>query len=128
MYPVILHRAKDLNSGEWLYGYIDLLNGAYTMHKIGEYYTRFPDESTISSHTGLLDNSEPRNPIWYGDIVEGKTVDAEGRVLDSFVGLVVPDKYGPGIRSAKGSAIRHDFERLRLRVIGNEWDNPELLE
>lgn len=139
----ILFKAKRIDNGEWVEGY-------YTYHRIGFEYpegdgkhcirdTReypgklyFIDENTLCQYTGLTDKNG--NKIWENDIVkyhfgEDIAVIRYGKYQSCFdsqkachVGFYVNWQKGY-MRKDLGYWV----EMIDCNVIGNIFDNPELL-
>lgn len=119
-----LSKSKRISDGEWIVGYLYRLsenNPPFVMlHKYGESYE--VDEHTICQCTGLKDKNGKL--IWENDIVKtqyGKAV-------------VVWDKSEWRIKWIDDLIWRRDLHywandnSWRIEVIGNIFDNPELLE
>lgn len=125
----ILFRAKRLFFGDWVYG---SLTDTITRHRLTKQYCFIVDDdyddheeqevdpSTVGQYTGLNDTNGKQ--IFEGDIVKGKDT------------LFVRPIFGyVDFRDASfcivGDCMTHyrwiDYE---LKVIGNIFDNPELLE
>lgn len=118
----IKFRGKRLDNGEWVYGDF--------CHKFGEYGKLFPYISTelsseriapatLGQYTGRIDCNEVE--IYEGDIVlcKGKYIYTVEWTTDSFV---MRGKMYGGITSIPS------FLRPERQVIGNIYDNPELLK
>ena len=136
-----LFRGKRVDSGEWVYGYLskhrNVFNRVYT--KITPYDPIERDAyvedgaavipETVGQFTGIIDKNG--NKIFEGDII--KFVRAAVVKWHSFVGGFV--LYESARRGLKWRLL---WGRWRLigewtgfadyEVIGNEHDNPELLE
>lgn len=119
-----LSKSKRISDGEWIVGYLYRLsenNPPFVMlHKYGESYE--VDEHTICQCTGLKDKNGKL--IWENDIVKtqyGKAV-------------VVWDKSEWRIKWIDDLIWRRDLHywandnSWRIEVIGNIFDNKELLE
>lgn len=118
----ILFRGKRIDNGEWVYG--DLTHVIYKHGDIRvsfgniEIAMRKVDPSTVGQYTGLTDRNGKR--IFEGDVVEYRDYgnlavewdDGAFQFMreDTFYDML--DHYTNGV------AV----------VIGNRWDNPELLE
>lgn len=131
-----LYKAKRLDNGEWEQGFYVLCRGHHyilpvfdTDNGFDERYAEWVevDSSTLCQCTGLTDKNDKL--IWENDIVE-----ATGRVF----GMVRFGKYGD-TETDYGFYIewdktqlywRNDFGYWRkdIKVIGNIFDNPELME
>lgn len=143
-----LFKAKRLDNGEWIVGYLYRLsenNPPFIMlRKYGESYE--VDEHTICQCTGLKDKNGKL--IWENDIVRFKHEKFDfDDGLEPFERTCLPNKkeykrnyvvefcnththYGLRFRNGsiwfmvhKMTVVMHDTE-----VIGNIFDNPELLE
>lgn len=132
----IKFRGKDALSGIWHYGYLvqsqifidDKLKMKIQRQNTSASY--FVDEKTIGQFTGLRDKNGKE--IYEADIVRGK--DYTGLKRE---GIIAYDNYGAKYiitPNTKSQYREHDtIEDLcpadeYLEVIGNIWDNPELLE
>lgn len=125
----ILFRGKRLDNGEWVYG--DLLNhydgGAEIFeHKEtifvgkkleGRWY--FVDSKTISQFTGLYDRNDVK--IFEGDIV--RYVDLINKPRKDKI-IFVKGKFA----LAEYWFVDAPLNNNELEVIGNIYDNPDLLE
>lgn len=136
----ILFKAKRIDNGEWVEGYLlrDDCTGQYFIHASGnsvnesdkvneEGCLRFVafevDESTICQYTGLTDKNGRK--IWENDIV--KWLDKLYKVsfydsMCSFV-LVTPTGHWNHMEMNYGQKL----ENFDYEVVGNVFDNPELL-
>lgn len=124
-----LFKAKRLDNGEWVIGYLYRLSENnppfIILRKYGESYE--VDEHTISQCTGLKDKNGKL--IWENDIVGLYNENKEKRYA---VGSV---EYGTFNCSCCDGVYGWYFtdsadirESGRYEVIGNIFDNPELLE
>lgn len=125
-----LYKAKRMDNGEWVEGNLFFSwERAYILWGTTNDIPNMVevDPSTLCQCTGLTDKND--KPIWENDIVE-----ATGRVF----GMVRFGKYGD-TETDYGFYIewdktqpywRNDFGYWRkdIKVIGNIFDNPELLE
>lgn len=131
----ILCRGKEIKTGKWVYGNYFEVNFKrdgedepyYTDHRIMQKDGRAfkVDCETVGQYTGIDDKFD--NPIFEGDIMafcKGATRPFEIRW----------DGLGWKMFTADGKRIKDSFESGEIRhmqkseVIGNKWDNPELLE
>lgn len=123
-----LFKAKRVDNGEWVQGYIVKYGytGREKYYIVPEYasdlYSFLIDPSTICQCTGLKD--ENGNLIWENDIVKTKVGTAK----------VVWNKSVWRIKWLKNDLWRKDLyywaveDIQRVEVIGNIFDNAELLE
>lgn len=138
----ILFRGKRIDNGEWVYG--DLKQ--YSEKRIGIYdyelrqTVKGVDPSTICQYTGLCDKSGKK--IFDGDIVEGDNGHISA-IMKVEYGSYRPDMFFDLYRNAFGYTpsqnlygyyLENKKEQMLvvdspyMKVIGNKWDNPELLE
>ena len=139
----ILFRGKSIMRGEWIYGYLNqhrgnirydcdcepIADGCYYINdwqaKIdtGMYGQDYKvDPSTIGQFTGLTDRNVVK--IFEGDIVRyGDTIHRvvfEQRNGTAYFGLVYA--------ACETLPFGHYQDLKQIEVIGNIYDNPELLE
>jgi uncharacterized phage protein (TIGR01671 family) len=145
----ILFRAKREDNGEWAYGYYVRLPDAAGSASMIHTPARNPDESnsshfirssTIGQFTGLTDKNGVK--IFDGDILQGDEYPycSEGE-YNYFAEVVWFDEgcCGAGLYTHKNpkstvKGISHgncewleDFDSDKWQVIGNIYDNPELI-
>ena len=121
----ILFRGKAADNGEWVEG--DLVQSQTDCHiwSMGGVFFTKVDPETVSEYTGLRDKNGKR--IFEGDIVEfdvssGKTKDTVIWDYGEYNGVT-------GFRLKKYALFSITETNSRyFEVIGNKWDNPELLE
>lgn len=124
-----LFKAKRLDTHDWILGFL-------SMHKTGKYFIRPIDGSALSSVevdknticqcTGLKDKNG--NLIWEGDIVRDEQ--------DNFYKVFWQNNYYQfSLICVKSDifliGVKWDlceFKRFEIEVIGNIFDNKELLE
>ena len=147
----ILFKAKRKDNGKWVEGYYCKINE--TTYCVEEDYKRFPvpthhyilvvtmtdwglpnrflqfeiDPDTLSQYTGLTDKNG--NKIWENDICDRK---------EKYPEIVVFNKgdwqldysyvFGKEIHTDACNLGFYVCERKCVEVIGNIFDNPELLE
>lgn len=130
----ILFRAKKRNSSRWveglptydMYGNLEELD---TYKWFCNCDTHEVDPDTVCQYTGLKDKYGKK--IFEGDIVKESFDDCIGIVKCGEYG-----EYGHGYyidwKSEKARFCREDIlywvKEVRIEVIGNIYDNPELLE
>lgn len=153
----IKFRAKRIDDDEWVYGYLYKCNKfariitafAYTNEDgenegLGQYYCEAYDVdiNTISQFTGLYDKNGKE--IYENDIVKAKYIekrDFSGVKYDyemEFIELVVWKEQSfkleinnCGIKMYRNLNFYENINNIKLKeleVIGNIFDNPELLE
>lgn len=131
-----LFKAKRLDNGEWVIG--NLVFSVYTRNDVcvGQYGNdigmHIVDPSTICQCTGLKDKNG--NLIWENDIVKDLFSDVCAPIkygsyqscFDEHVGFYVDwtDKYAKRYRKDLGYWIN----MADTEIIGNVFDNPELLK
>ena len=122
----ILFKAKTCN-GEWVQGLLAHKdNKWYISNKVGMPFAFEVRPETISQYTGLTDKNG--NKIWENDIVNkvdtnGPGYHRERKCKVSFDELgywLLTTEYGDGYWLG-------EFDSEQLEVIGNIFDNPELL-
>lgn len=143
----ILFKAKEVDSGEWVEGYLvrideetcfiatkDDILAAYTDNR-GTYdgYMSVIDTETICQYTGLIDKNG--NKIWENDVVCTPYIDpifkdiVNDEILNDFRWKVV---FYEGLFCVENESDRiylRDFSiNNYIEVIGNIFDNPELLK
>nr|WP_316624579.1 YopX family protein [uncultured Ruminococcus sp.] len=123
----ILFRGKRKTNGEWIYGdyfrskICNTELGIRVVHSItffqnGEEYSYTIDPDTIGQYTGLTDKNGKK--IFEGDIVK--------HLSDNMVYLIEYDnRFGMYVSKQKNSSYSGC---IRCEIIGNIYDNPELLE
>lgn len=127
----ILFKAKRIDNGEWVEGYIHKCEGEYVISN-NDGLGQFIEPSTICQYTGFTDKNG--NKIWENDIVNGhekrgaaffqcvvKNNDRKARFDVEAMGCMFPlciEEYD------------EDFfmNGLDYEVIGNIFDNHDLLK
>lgn len=126
-----LFKAKRIDNGEWVIGYI--VRYGYTGREkyyiipsyASDLYCFLIDKNTICQCTGLKDKNG--NLVWENDIVHGKIHENYGYrklvgvvqyYIDTFKVNVEPNSFFGNYKNISNTC----------EVIGNIFDNPELLE
>ena len=144
----ILFRGKRLDNGEWVQGYLTKMWG--TFHIVDEHNENlaYPiDPETVCQFTGLTDKNGVK--IWENDILQGNgnpkdlntVVFGKLRVINieplGVVDDVIGWYYKPLETDTLSKAIpfclpmpltEYYIKRCEFEVIGNVFDNPELME
>lgn len=142
----ILFRAKEISTDKWVEGYLVKISGddyrIATEEDINWSYTKLGDydgvmtcvnPETICQYTGLTDKNG--NKIWENDVVCTPYVDP---IFGDMVNREILDDYTWKVEFCDGCfCVLNDSHRIALKcftngknikVIGNIFDNPELLE
>ena len=126
----ILFRGKDPESGEWYYGYYVKRNDGDRGDLILEdYYLESYEivkHKTVGQYTGLTDKNDTK--IFEGDIVRYVIVDIDGSE-DAYIGAICfePEKVGFAIKRDDYRAFFVNSWLIDIEIIGNIYDNPELM-
>ena len=145
-------KAKEIGTGDWVYGYLvriheddyrivteDDLNYAYTGGYDYDGSMTKIDKNTICQYTGLTDKNG--NKIWENDVVRYQ-FDTDDCIFPNKdtkkrVGKIFFSDFRASFSVAMGrngsKAINNDLFKYvqngnRVEVIGNIFDNPELLK
>lgn len=131
----ILFRGKHIHAmdsnehlnGTWVHGYLSDKNYIYDKSLEGEFLV---DEDTICQYTGLTDKNGKK--IFEGDVVKD-SAGACGEVKFGLyaAGFSIQDtNQGFYIEFPEKSLYREElgYWRNKIVVVGNVFDNPELLE
>lgn len=137
----ILFRGKDLETGEWLYGSFVKTPNHARISDSGEAFPAKVEPETVGQYTGLTDKSGAK--IFEGDILQGDEYPycSDGD-YNYYAEVVWFDNgcCGFGLCTHKNpkSAVRgisdgncewfENFDSNNWSVIGNIYDNPELIE
>lgn len=145
MNRTILFKAKRKDNGEWVEGY--LMDENYINVPFNDYDAcgRFDDPieidpETICQYTGLTDKNGRK--IWENDILrysheyEGSRFLKEGEDVKYRVGAVFWSEWrgswavcGQGKKKCTNNDVfKYNRNPNRTEIIGNIFDNPELLE
>ena len=131
---IIKFRAKHIKNGAWLYG--DLLQsneGSVYIGVHGHYIddgyhfndmydeTCYVDEDTIGQFTGLLDKNGKE--IYEGDVILQQGYSGKKPMLVRFE----HGAFVTGEHSGSSTATRPMLIQKRCEVLGNIYENPELI-
>ena len=129
----ILFKAKGISDGKWVEGLLTIMWGQYHIINPNDENTAYPiDTDTICQYTGLTDKNG--NKIWENDVVKYKNADGikfNGTTLTVIGKVVYNEKtasfavYG---KDEIGGKHCDYFPIKNVEVIGNIFDNPDLLE
>ncbi len=126
----ILFRAKDIDTDafpEWIYGYA--VFDAYTSEwaifneNDGETFGCTVNPDTLCQYTGVTDKNG--NKIFEGDIVLKRTYNGKKPIPVTFHDGMFHCGWGGGSSTATHAYTLNDKQ---IEVIGNIYDNPELLK
>lgn len=136
----ILFKAKRIDNGEWVEGYYVYITNPLTedgkpiRHLIcngTNIFNDLIDPVTLCQYTGLADKNGKK--IWENDILKCKKY-IGGNFVDYCIEVgYVEMKHGAfGLHRIKNDAYYRPFkdwlEDYEYEVVGNIFDNPELLE
>lgn len=134
----ILFKAKRIDNGEWVEGCIVIDQSRLDRFKYriqpiesGVLYAHPIDPDTLCQYTGLTDKNGKK--IWENDILKCKKY-IGGNFVDYCIEVgYVEMKHGAfGLHRIKNDAYYRPFkdwlEDYEYEVVGNIFDNPELLE
>ena len=130
-------KSKSINKGEWMYGsFIEDtdLNACCIRDKSLVY--ELVDRETIGQFTGLIDKNGKK--IFEGDIIRAITLDTGSEEIavvcfgnfidenngDEYIGFYIEFD---GIKTTATQLAMKECKN-RIEIIGNIFDNPELLE
>lgn len=127
-----LFKAKRIKDGQWIEGYL-----IYSFTGVPFIITKYDhilalvardeiDPETICQSTGLKDKNG--NLIWENDIVFVSDADGFSGQMDTGVGKI---SFIEGLWYIEGRVKNglYDIDKcFQIEVIGNKFDNPELLE
>ena len=134
----ILFKAKRLDNGEWVEGYYEcdpdldihyICGFSYYSSENGlerEFFNDEVNKDTICQYTGLTDKNG--NKIWENDVVEAWSdgTMACGKVQQRIDGTWI--MYPAWQNKTMWYFIPNEFGETTVEVIGNIFDNPELLK
>lgn len=129
----ILFRGKDFSgtlSHSWIFGSLDTTEkecpSIIYLDRFGNRCRIFVDPKTVGQYTGLTDKNGKK--IFEGDILKNIENDGSGEIVDIYYGgcsfrySYNNSIYGYVVDDIEEGIITDEFE-----VIGNIYDNPELL-
>lgn len=121
----ILFRGKNKYCSSWIVGYYYEKNGNPRIKN--DYQDLEVDPNTIGQYTGLKDKNGTK--IFEGDIVRDK----DNPQLKGFNDYIIYFEDGSFMRqsiewSDIGGFIFSEYNAQDVEVVGNIYDNPELLE
>ena len=123
----IKFRGKDIHTGRWVYGDLLHIGNSVAIHVARDKMCRFfiIDPDTIGEMAPVFYDANNR-PIYEGDIVEYHWVDPyDADALGGVVTLCC------GLWAANNDKLQEAYDLYResgyWEIIGNRWDNPELL-
>ena len=130
----ILFRGKCIDSSEWMYGYVEVLKDGkcFIMKPNGIGYE--VDPSTVGQYTGKTDKHKVK--IFEDDIIRANNDGAVGVIRFGEAIGIYPEVCHVGFyvswQGENKDYLRADLgywvSRRDVEVVGNIYDNPELLE
>lgn len=129
----ILFKARRKDNGEWVEGYYCRSfrwtgdeNPVAAIQEADCYYFREVDSETICQYTGLTDKNGSK--IWENDIVRRTDLHIS---TDPKEGIIWYDKDNTAFIIKWLNPVKYSATYVwkdRIEVIGNVFDNPDLLE
>ena len=130
-----LYKAKRIDTGEWVEGLLTIMWGQLHIINPNDENTAYPiDPSTICQCTGLRDKNGKL--IWENDIVHnGNYFVVKWNLSCARFDFALNNSHNipvgrwePMIIDWKNSDFKEYRNNIDFEVIGNIFDNPELLE
>ena len=126
----IKFRGERIDNGEWAYGdLINYVNGKTAIRNTESWLTHWVDPATVGQYTGLKDKGGTES--YHKDIVRTNAEQVGVVEFGSYspTGNEWDNTWGWFIQFPNGGQISMD-EHFRCwgEVVGNIYDNPELLE
>ena len=125
----ILFRGKHMHvcpenkhlDGTWVEGYLEDEN-----HINDGKYEFLIDPETVCQYTGLIDKNGKK--IWENDILEGHLDDKFAEAVSSEKVIWHESGWRTEEPGCNDKEYLDEFDTENLEVVGNVFDNPELLE
>ena len=122
-----LYRAKRIFDGKWAEGFLTKINRQlHIVNQSGENAANQIDESTVCQCTGLMDKNGKL--IFENDIVFVKHTDGQEEYQENAKVSYTKRGFSPFSWEYYCDGCDVRCEILEVEVIGNIFDNPELLE
>ena len=112
---------SDVKSGDWVYGDLGNCNCIFLSEDKLRRRGFFVEEDTIGQFTGRCDKNGKE--IYEGDIIRYAEMYFEVK-FDMASGCWIAVCY----RNVTSTKMLYDFKIDRIEVVGNVYDNPELIE
>ena len=129
----IKFRGKRIDNREWVYGGYDAMDGNHTIfdHESITHSAYEVDPTTVGQYVGRKDKNG--REIYGGDITRGDwyvhgeapfSVIGIVEYFDGWCAFIIHDTNMKVLAELNGQGAYH----YSLEVLGNRWDNPELLK
>ena len=121
----ILFRGKRKDNGEWVYGSLQCFKGVSIFDRDVKNFIAVHPE-TIGQYTGLTDKNGKK--IFEGDILLAELTEGVYACFKFPIGMVVFSGGSFCMKSHKNTTPLSSYSyNVSFEVIGNIYDNPELL-